>query len=139
MLVLDAGVILAAADLADPWHPACVAVLEDGPGPLLTSPLVVAEACYLIDRQLGPLAESRFLGSLANGDIEVLDLTKSDWQRMETLVRTYAGLPLGGTDASVVSLAERMGVGRIATLDRRHFHVVKSHKIGYFDIVPRQQ
>ncbi|QVQ50004.1 PIN domain-containing protein [Spiractinospora alimapuensis] len=139
MLILDTGVILAAADEADPWHEACVAVIENEPGPLFTSPLVVAEACYLIDRQLGPLAESQFLGSLAEGDIQVSDLTGSDWRRMSALVGTYSALPLGGTDASVVTLAERMRVRRIATLDRRHFHVVKSQTMGYFDLVPRER
>jgi len=44
-----------------------------------------------------------------------------DWQRIQKLATTYADLRFGGTDASVVALAERRGASRIATLNRRHF------------------
>jgi hypothetical protein len=37
---------------------------------------------------------------------------------MGQLVRQYASLPLGGTDASVVAVAERVKTLRVATLDR---------------------
>jgi len=44
---------------------------------------------------------------------------------MSELVRRYADFPLGAVDASVVAVAERFGVDRVATLDRKHFSVVK--------------
>jgi uncharacterized protein len=43
---------------------------------------------------------------------------------MAALVERYADLPLGGVDAAVVAVAERLNVTEIATLDRRHFSVV---------------
>jgi hypothetical protein len=47
------------------------------------------------------------------------------------LVERYADLGLGATDASVVAIAERLGVQRVATFDRRHFPVVvPSHASG---------
>ena len=33
-------------------------------------------------------------------------------------------MPLGTTDASIVAIAERLGVTQIATLDHRHFGAV---------------
>ena len=50
MLLLDTGVILAAADTNDRANEACVELLESTTETLVTSPLVVAEAGYLIDR-----------------------------------------------------------------------------------------
>jgi uncharacterized protein len=44
---------------------------------------------------------------------------------MADLVVTYGDLPLGTTDASVAAVAERLGVAEVATLDRRHFTVVR--------------
>jgi len=35
----------------------------------------------------------------------------SDWQGTLELVRTYADLPLGVTDASIIALADRHGIG----------------------------
>ena len=66
MLLLDTGVILAAADTNDRAHEACLELLESTTETLVISPLVVAEAGYLIDRQLGSDAESAFYRSIAN-------------------------------------------------------------------------
>ena len=94
---------------------------------MVTTPLVVAETGYLIDRQLGPTAEAAFYRSIANGDLLVEHLTAADWQRVAELVESYADFPLGGTDASIIAIAERLGIARVATLDRRHFQAVRPH------------
>ena len=49
---------MAAADEADPDHHACAELLETAASTLRASPLVVAEAAYLIGRQLGPAARA---------------------------------------------------------------------------------
>ena len=63
-------------------------------------------------------------------------LTKADLERIVQLVDTYIDLPLGGTDASVVAIAERLGQTRIATLDRRHFSIVRPKHCEGFELVP---
>lgn len=136
MLVVDTGVLLAAADRSDPDHEACARLVTDERGPLLTTPLVIAEAGYLIERQLGPAAEAGFYRSLAAGDLEVEAMRPEDWRRIAELVDRYADLPLGGTDASLVVLAERHAVRRIATLDRRHFSVVRPAAGSAFVLLP---
>jgi hypothetical protein len=70
-LVVDTGVILAAADTHDPDHASCAGLLTEESEPLVTTGLVVAESCYLIARQLGPAAESTFFRSLAAGELVV--------------------------------------------------------------------
>ena len=96
--------------------------------------MVIAEAAYLIDRQLGSKAEASLYTSIIEGQLEVADLTITDWQR--DLVGTYADLRLGGTDASVIALAERQGAVRIATLNRRHFSVVRPRHADAFELLP---
>ncbi len=56
--------------------------------------------------------------------------------RAAQLVEQYADLSLGGTDASVVALAERLGEPTRATLDRRHFSVVRPPHVEAFDLLP---
>jgi hypothetical protein len=87
--------------------------------------MVIAEAAYLIDRQLGAKAEATLYASIIDGQLEGTDLGITDWQRIQDLVSIYADLRLGGTDASVIAVAERHGAVRIATLNRRHFTVVR--------------
>jgi predicted nucleic acid-binding protein len=41
------------------------------------------------------------------------------------LNRKYQALRLGFVDAAVLTLAEDLGLGRIATTDRRHFGAVR--------------
>jgi predicted nucleic acid-binding protein len=52
------------------------------------------------------------------------------------LVDTYADLPLGGTDASVIALAERLGITTVMTLDQRHFRVVRPNHVEALELVP---
>ena len=60
----------------------------------------------------------------------------SDWARMAELVQQYADLRLGGTDASIVALAERLNVTTIVTLDRRHFAAVRPLHAETFTLLP---
>lgn len=60
----------------------------------------------------------------------------NDFVRMAELVRDYDDLPLGTTDASVISVAERLGVDEIATLDHRHFRVVRPSHVNAFTLLP---
>lgn len=90
----------------------------------------------MIDRQLGPAAEANFYRSIAAGDLRVEDLTVADWERIAELVERYADLGLGGVDASVVTVAERLDVHEIATLDRRDFSVVRPRHVEAFGLLP---
>lgn len=65
----------------------------------------------------------------------VEELTVADWQRVSELVDRYRDLPLGGTDASVITLAERHHATEIATLDHRHFSVVLPKHCDAFDLL----
>lgn len=136
MLVVDTGPIVAAADTADRDHQACLRVLSTAQSPLIVSPLVVAEAAYLIGRQLGPSAEAEFFRSINDGDLVIESLTAADLARVAELVETYIDLGLGGTDASVIAIAERLGQSEIATLDRRHFSVVRPAHVDAFGLLP---
>lgn len=136
MLVVDTGPLVATADRADKDHHACRALLEGDTGPLVTTAMVIAEAAYLIDRQLGPRAEAALYASITGGQLEVAGLDRDDWARIAELVATYADLRLGGTDASVITLAERLGTTRIATLNHRHFTVVRPRHADAFELLP---
>jgi len=105
-------------------------------GPLVTTAMVIAEAACLIDRQFGAKAEASLYASIIEGQLEVADLGITDWQRIQDLVGTYSDLRLGGTDASVIAPAERQGAVRIATLNRRHFAVVRPRHADAFELLP---
>jgi hypothetical protein len=55
---------------------------------------------------------------------------------MSSLVRQYADLRLGGTDASVVANCERLGILTVATVNLRDFATVRPHHRPAFITVP---
>ena len=65
-----------------------------------------------------------------------MDLTAADYARMAELVEQYHDLPLGTSDASVTALAERLDVDEVATLDLRHFTVVRPRHVQAFTLLP---
>lgn len=98
--------------------------------------LVVTEVAYLIGSRLSWQAEVRFLGDLASGSFALEPVHPTDALRSAELVGQYHDLPLGTVDASVVAAAERLGIATIATLDRRHFGVVRPRHIAAFELLP---
>ena len=123
-------------DEDDSDHEASLRLLESHPGPLLVPQLVIAEVTYLIESRLGWEAEVRFLGDLASGNLITEPVHAADWMRIAELVGRYRDLPLGTVDASVVTLAERLGARTVATLDRRHFTVVRPRHVPAFELLP---
>jgi predicted nucleic acid-binding protein len=136
VLIVDTGPLVASADHDDPDHNACVELLATARGPLLTTGLVVAEVAYLIARQVGPAGEVALYDDIIDGRLQVETLTREDWQRVRELVETYADLGLGGADASIIAVAERFGVRTMATLDERHFRVVRPKHCDAFELLP---
>jgi predicted nucleic acid-binding protein len=98
--------------------------------------LVLTEVAALLATRLGTDAEIRFLGDLAAGAFAVEPVDPSDWLRIAELVGGYRDLPLGTVDASVVAAAERLGITEVATVDRRHFGVVRPSHAAGFTLLP---
>jgi predicted nucleic acid-binding protein len=139
VIVCDTGPLVAAALSNDADHAPCVRLLTElhaAGRELLVPATVVAEVGYLLAREADPRVESLFLRSLADGDFTAVDLTPADYARMAELVTTYGDLPLGTTDASVVALAERLKLSEVATLDRRHFAVVRPAHVNTLTLLP---
>lgn len=139
MIVADTGALVGMLNADDQYHEACDQLWDDDRGPLLVSPLVVAEVCYFLASRSGPALEADFLRSFVSGELILAKLSERDMARMEQLVRTYTDLGkagLGATDASVIALAERLEIPEIATIDRRHFSAVRPRGITAFILLP---
>lgn len=111
------------------------------PGPLVVAPTVISQVCHLIgsrDRG-GAVAEAKFLRGFQSGQLQLADLTITDIGRMAALVEQYADLGVGGTDASLVAIAERLGIDQVGTFDRRHFSVVLPAHVEIFRLLPGPQ
>lgn len=132
--IVDSGPLYAAVDADDEDHARCLEVLQRTDLDLVLPALVVAEVTYLVGRRLGPAIEATFLRGLAAVEVEGPSL--EDWPAIAGLVERYGDFPLGGTDASVAVLAERLETDLIVTLDRRHFAAIRMSDGRMFRLLP---
>jgi predicted nucleic acid-binding protein len=135
-LICDTGVLYAVVDEHDANHEACTTLIVDPPEELAVPAPVVVELEWLVSSRMGYDQFDGFLQSVEIGALDVIDLARSDFARVRELCRRYEDLPLGFVDASIVALAERLGETRLATLDRRHFSVVRPRHTAAFTLVP---
>jgi predicted nucleic acid-binding protein len=135
-LVLDTGPLLAALDAADPDHAACAALLREATEDLIVPSLVLAELDYWCHERLGASAWLVFLDDLLDGAYRTEDPTIRDLRRCRELQADYADLGLGVVDASVIALLERLGEPKVATLDHRHFSVVRPGHTPALQLLP---
>ncbi len=135
-LICDTSGVLAALDRSDPDHVLCGATLSQHHGPLVISPLGLAELDYLVRARLGVEAARTLAQDVALGAYDLAALTAADVANCVALDRAYADLGLGLTDASMVVLAERRCSRSLLTLDERHLRAVRPLQGGAFRLLP---
>ncbi len=124
--LLDASLIVAAADASDINHGAAVAWLGRVEEPLLVGALTLVEADHILQRGLGLRATLALLGSIASGAIRVVSPTDADLGRAAELLEAAAEHRPRLADAALVATAERLGVRRIGSFERRPLAVLQS-------------
>jgi predicted nucleic acid-binding protein len=136
MLIVDAGPLVAAAATRDRNHERCVELLSGATRPLVVPMLVVTEVAYFLADRIGEPAERAFAASLRSGELLAEPVEPVDWDRIGDLLAQYDDLGLGIVDASVVAACERLGQTELATLDRRHFAVVRPSHCAALTLLP---
>ncbi len=136
VIVIDTGPVIANANRKDADHARSAELLRSHPGPLLLAQPLLTEIGYMLASRASVRAEADFLRDVADGVYELVAVTPADVARAADLVEQYADLPLGTADAFVVAVAERYNAVAIATLDRRHFSVVRPSHVPAFALLP---
>jgi predicted nucleic acid-binding protein len=124
-LVVDTGPLLAAGDPDDRDHERCQDLLDSTHEEIVVPAPVVVELEWMTTSRTQPGSFDVFLESVGRGEFRVEPSNAEDYARIRLLLRQYADLPLGLVDASVVAVCERLGERKVATLDHRHFGVIR--------------
>jgi uncharacterized protein len=135
-ILLDASAVLAAADRADLNHDAAVAWFRRADEPLLLGDLTLAELDVLLQRELGLDATLALIGSVTGGGIRLVAPTDVDMARAAEHLQAAAEHRPRLADALLVATAERLGIRRIATFDRRPIAVFQPRHVRTFDLEP---
>lgn len=135
-MIVDTSALVAFFDGDDLAHEAVLPALLQGREPLVVSPYVVAELGCLVASRHGVDRELVVLRELASGAWDLPAMALDDLTKAREVVKKYRDQDIGVTDASPVVLAERYQTRTIATLDHRHFGVLRPPSGGRFSIVP---
>src|SRR5262245_58261600 len=132
--LIDTGPFVAYIDRGDQMHATTTARLDEFTGQLVTTSAVVTEAMYFVsDDPGGPMSLAHLL---ASANVLIGDISKpADVLAAATLMKKYSDTPMDFADATLVLLAEDLGLMDIATLDRRGFSTYRTAKGKKFRLV----
>lgn len=135
MILCDAGPLIALLDVDDKKHKACTAILPTLPSPLLTTWPCLAEAMYLLGQYGGHPDQDKLWMLVEQGIVIVHFSSDAERLRMRVLMNQYKNVPMDLADASLVAVAEKLGVSRIFTTDS-DFYIYRINNTGVFEVVP---
>lgn len=135
-LILDTGPLYASLDRADVDHEACRRLIEGCVEPLVIPAPVLVEVDYWIHERLYPAVLSALLADVVAGAYEVADLQPADYQRVAVICDRYADADIGFVDAAVLAIVERMREPKLATLDHRHFRMIRPAHVEALTLLP---
>jgi predicted nucleic acid-binding protein len=124
LIVLDTSVVLAFMDRRDANHDRVRKWMQTQGQELITTPLVLAELDHLVLRQGGPGAARALREDLDSGAYG-LEWWPEAIHETIAHAKRHESMELGLTDASLLALAARLQTTSIATLDERHFRVLR--------------
>jgi predicted nucleic acid-binding protein len=134
-LVVDSGVLYAILDADDRGHERCRTLLEGAREPRVVPAPVLSEVDWLCGRVHRDVF-LRVLAQIEAGALVVEDLFPEDYRRAATLLSTYADLRVGFVDAAVLAVVERLRETKLATLDHRHFSVMRPRHVDALELLP---
>lgn len=120
-IVVDAGPLIALFDRDDRHHRRAVEFIRNCRSRLVTNLPVLTETAFLL--RFSVAAQRDFL-EWAYRALDIDAGTAADLPRIAALLEKYQDMPADFADASLVALAERLTITRVASIDR-HFAVYR--------------
>src|SRR4051812_21477081 len=135
-LVLDTGPLYASMDRRDAHHRPCQRLIETTTETLIIPAPVLVEVDYWVGKWLQPAVFSVFLDDILRGVYHIQDLVPEDYRRIREICDRYADADIGFVDAAVLAVVERLNEPKVATLDRRHFGMLRPRHVDALLLLP---
>lgn len=126
MILIDTGPIVAFFDRDDRYHSLCVEILKEIQEPLITTWPVITECFYLLNFSW-KVQDDLWLFIQRRG-LEIHPLDREAQARCRELMKQYRDLSMDLADATLIALAEQVGVSKIFTLDHKDFSIYRIKK-----------
>jgi predicted nucleic acid-binding protein len=133
-IIADTSGIIALLDRDDQYHNLAVEAIRNKQ--IFIPVTILPEVDYLVTKYLGEKVVRAFLNDLINYQYHLLPCQLEDIVKAIQIMNRYQDLPLGFVDASIVVISERYSIRTILSLDYRHFNLLQTDKVSYFNLVP---
>lgn len=124
-LITDTGPMLALFDPDDRNHEPCRRLLTTAREEVVIPAPVLVELDYWLRRRVSLTAMPELLQAIERGVYRVEILKPEDYRRVAEILGRYADSGIDFVDAAVLAVAERRREPKVATLDRRHFGIMR--------------
>lgn len=135
-LVLDTGPLYASLDRNDADHASSRALIAASDEHLVIPAPVLVEVDYWIEQRLHAGVLVSLIDDVSGGSYDVEELSPSDYVRVRGLCDQYADWNSGFVDAAVMAVVERLGEPKLATLDHRHFAMMRPRHVEALELLP---
>ena len=111
-------------------------MIEQANDRLIIPAPVLVEVDYWIHTRLHAGVLVALLEDIERGAYVVEELQPMDYRRIRELCDRYADSDIGFVDAAVLSVVERLDEPKLATLDRRHFGLLRPRHVPALHLLP---
>ncbi len=120
----------------DDAHTDCAVLLNDAFERRVVPSPVLVELEFWCAKSLPPGAFCGVLEEIDERRLFVEGLVPEDYRRAKQLLETYADLRVGFVDVAVLAVVERLREPKLATLDHRHFSVMRPRHVKALELLP---
>ncbi len=135
-LILDSGPLISLLDRADDDHPRCRELILGATEVRIIPAPVLGEVDYFAYTRAHAGVMLDLLDDILAGSYQVEDLQLSDYGRVRELCDKYSDSDIGFVDAAVMAVVERLNEPKLATLDHRHFRMLRPHHVDALRLLP---
>jgi predicted nucleic acid-binding protein len=135
-LILDTGPLYVSLDRSDADHASCRRLTEEADEPLVIPAPVLVEVDYWVHVRMHPGVLVALLDDVIAGAYRVEELRPEDYRRIRQLCDRYDDADVGFVDAAVLAIVERLNEPKLATLDHRHFRLLRPRHVDALRLLP---
>jgi uncharacterized protein len=133
--IADTGFVVAFLNQGDASHQAVKAIYLQQRSIVLPQ-TVLAEVAYLVGKAAGSSAVAAFLQGMGQSRFGLMALEAPDVVRTAEILRLYEDSRIDFVDATVMAMAERLGIIQVLTLDQRDFRLFQPRHCPAFELLP---
>ena len=134
--LMDTGFWYASIDKSDEYYKSVIPIARNINEIVILPVPVITETAYLVLRNKGVEELARFSEGISVTKFQLTTPIAEDYIRSAQILRKYNDANIDFVDACIVSMAERLNITKILTVDRRHFSLFRPVHCGSFEILP---